>query len=208
MSNELMSGKSLLLVLCLSTYLLSGCSNPPSAKGPILISFSDRQRAKIEPNVQGNTFGSIADRLSALPIEVYAGNNLPISEVILNDGLASKGVRLTVKGTAIRDGLLDMPKQASVRGEFTDKKHADVERSINFVADKNAGWQATVDDLPYGSQLEINMLAPAVKGGEGDLQIFVYPLARNGQSSATVTHIYKVLSEQEGRQEVPVPTDN
>lgn len=191
-------------IICL---LLCGCSALNQAKGPVLVSYSDQQRATISPAVQGNTYESIADRLANLPQEVYAGSNVYLSETVLNNGSPSKGIRILLKGSTISDGLFDTPQQASAKGIFADKSQASVEHDLELKPTA-VGLQATDADLPYGSKLDINITLPAVRGGNGDLQLYVYPLDPNGRTSAVITHNYKILSETDDPQEIKVPGEN
>jgi hypothetical protein len=187
--------------------LLCGCSASKHASGPSLVSYADQQRARISPAANSGTYDSIADRLANLPQEVYAGSNMVFNETILNTGSPSKGLKILVKGSALSDGLFDPPSQASVQGIFEDKSHPDVDRTLDFKSSA-AGLLATDDDLAYGSRISLNITFPAVRGGNGDVQVYVYPLEKGGQSSAVITHTYKVLSETSERQEVKVPGED
>jgi hypothetical protein len=198
----------LFVIACLSTLVVAGCAAVVGPKGPKLISFADRQRATIEPAMTtNNIYGSIADRLQALPQDVYQGTDLSLNEAILNDGAPSKGVRFTVKGSAVSSGMLGLPKTAEIKGVMAkDKETSPV--PIEFKADTTGGWQACVPDIEYGTQMQVNMIMPAVHGGTGDLQLFVYPLDKNGSSAAVITHIYRILDERDvPSNEVQVPID-
>jgi hypothetical protein len=195
-------------IIAVTIVMLTGCSSEPAVKGPKLISYADRQRSRIEPAVNTGAYGSIADKLSALAQDVYTGTDLTISETILNEGKPSKGIRLTVKGKVVSTGMIGLPKQATVSGSFVDHGAQPAnKRPIEFYADSTGGWQASVPDIEYGSQVDLFIVAPALKGGEGDIQIFVYPMDKNGQSSAIVTHNYRVLDAGDTSNDVQVPVD-
>ena len=195
------------IVLGLVVVLLSGCSAAHEAEGPILISFADQQRARISPAVKGDTYDSVADKLAALPQDVYGGSNVFISDVVLNNGKASKGIKVLLKGSALSDGLLGSPTGASAVGMFEDKSQPNTEHKITF-EDTKAGLVAEDRDLPYGSKITINVTLPAVRGGNGDVQVYVYPLDKHGQTSAVMGHNYRVLSETAEPQEIKVPGED
>jgi hypothetical protein len=194
----------ILAVAMLCMLAAAGCSSTPAAKGPVLVSFSERQRSRIEPVVQGKTYTSIADKLRDLPNEAYAGQDIALSETIMNEGQPSKGVRLIFNGTAVTDGFVGAPKEATVKGVFTDKKHPDVEQSAEFAPAPGGGWMATLPELPYGAQIDVNIIAPAAKGGNGNIQLLVQPTDPKGTSSVVISHNYKILDE---RDPSDIPTD-
>jgi hypothetical protein len=186
--------------------LISGCG-AAGPKGPKLVSFADRQRATIEPAMNSGTYGSIADRLEALPQDAYQGTDVVVSETILNDGAPSQGIRLTVKGSAVASGMLGLPTKAEIAGQLAGGKQSQV-LPIEFAADTTGGWQASIPEIKYAKTLEITMILPAAHGGHGDLQLFVYPLDKNGLGSATVAHNYRVLDERDTPDNaMQVPTD-
>jgi hypothetical protein len=195
-----------LATVAASVALLAACSSAPKATGPKLISFTDRQRSRIETASNNNTYGSIADRIGNLPQDLYAGTELAVSETILNEGLPSKGLRFTVKGAAVSDGMIGLPTEASVAGYTDEKDTAPNVQPVSFYADTTGGWQGTAPDVKYGSQIIVSFKSQVKKNGEGDIQMFIYPLDSKGQSSAAITHNYRVLDADAN--DVQVPTDN
>jgi len=193
-------------IVAVTIVMLAGCSSQPAVKGPKLISYADRQRSRIEPAVNTGAYGSIADKLSALPQDVYTGTDLTIIETVLNEGKPSKGIRLTVKGKVVAAGMIGLPKQATISATVGEKGQVS-KAPIEFYADSTGGWQASVPEIEYGSDITVYLVTPALKGGEGDIQIFVYPMDRNGQSTAVITHNYRVLDAGDTSNDVQVPVD-
>jgi hypothetical protein len=179
---------------------IAGCAgkNEPQYNGPHLVSFADAKRAKIGTASGGNgTYANMMDRLDSLAQDVYVPNRATVSDTIVNQGKASKGVRVTIKGTALDQGLLGAPETLELTGATRDSAGKENYASVTLNVEGNAqsGYKAEAPDFAYGKEFRLALILPTAKGGEGELDIFVYPMDTKGETTCIIRRKFNVLSD-------------
>lgn len=181
-------------LLCLIT--LVGCTTHtrPEVKGPSLISYQDQQRKRVNVAAGGSAYDQIADRLQALAQDVYAGNDAVMVAMVMNEGKPSRGLRFILKGSAIEAGLIGAPPKITIKSlESGEKGGTLAEEELALTGDPSSGFEASDPDFPYQSQVSVSAILPALKGGQGDVDLYVFPLDPRGQSSAVFKQSFRVL---------------
>lgn len=183
--------------------LLSGCSNQPAKpKVPTFVSYSERQKARINP-VAGE-FGDITGQLAAMKQQVFSGQDVHVADTVINDGAPAKGIRLVVKGSVFAEGLFGAPTKGSYSLP-NDKGEGEIARGdFDMVADDAGGYVGTAD-VKVTNMINVGFTAPAKRGGEGVAQMFVYPADKGGTSAAAFTYPYVVRSESDDAEQTNAP---
>lgn len=184
------------IFLVLFVVSLFGCTQKSAPEAPSLISFADRQRSRIDPAIGSGKFGSIADQLAAMPQRVFKGTEVVIDETFLNEGKPSSGLRAIVKGTAM--ALFTPPGTLTFRA--TNAAGTVSESTVPLTLTP-VGYEATSNSIEYGKEFDVSFQTTGKKGGDGSLQILVYPLDSKGKSSAVVDKLFSV--QDDGSEEAP-----
>jgi hypothetical protein len=175
---------------------LTSCTKP--IEPPNLMTAAQHQSGVIEGSGTAG-FAGITDRIAALPQDVYAGTDYHIAEAINNQGGPSKGIKVVLRGAAL--SYMSSPKDAFVdssqtqNGSTTELGHEE----LQFTEDAAGGLVATAKNLPYQRDLRLLMTMTGLQNGDGDLQIFIYPLDKKGKTNASFTKRLRCLSETDQR---------
>lgn len=194
--NELLRNGKCLLGALLILLSVTGCARRtgPEARGPSLISYQDQQRKRVDVAAGGNAYDQISDRLSSLAQDVYVGNDAVMVSMVMNEGKPSKGLRIILKGSAIEGGLLGSPTKVLVKSlQDSGKNNVLMEEEMPLTGDSSSGLEATDSEFRYQSQVSISTILPALKGGQGEVSLYVFPLDSNGESSAVFKQKFRVL---------------
>ena len=178
---------------------IAGCAgkNEQQFDGPHLVSFADAKRTKIGTASGGNgTYSNMMDRLDNLAQDVYLPNRATVSDTIINQGKPSKGVRVTIKGSAVEQGLIGLPESLELTSTSKSASGESIEAvTLNVEGDSRSGYKAEAPNFAYSKDFRIALIAPTTKGGEGELDIFVYPIDTKGETSCIIRRKFNVLSD-------------
>lgn len=178
---------------------IAGCAgkNEPQFAGPHLVSFADAKRTKIGTASGGNgTYSNMMDRLDNLSQDVYLPNRATVSDTIVNQGKPSKGVRVTIKGSAVEQGLIGLPESLALTATTKSSRGENIDSVVlNVEGDSHSGYKAEAPDFAYGKDFRLSLIAPTTKGGQGELDIFVYPLDTKGETSCIIRRKFNVLND-------------
>jgi hypothetical protein len=188
-----------IMPILFATLLLSSCSQKQEQPSvPTFVNYAARQQAAMDAGSTsaGNSFADIKGRLEAIQDTAYAGTEVQIVDSVVNAGPPASGVRLVVKGNGFDDGIFGAPVRATVSTGAKEGGTAD-QKDFTLTQDGTGAYTGTVD-IKCEKDLNVSVVLPAKKGGQGDVQMFVYPKDKGGASSAAFLHTYTVRSETEG----------
>lgn len=188
------STQSRLFTFLLVALATASCTKPET---PPDLKTSMRDQAGIVENVGGAGYSGIMERLGAISQDVYSGTDVAVADSFINRGSPSKGLKIVLKGNAL--ALLSAPKDAFIESSKDEKgKTLPVDKAtLTFVASGNNALVATVPDFKFEKEIRLMMQLTGQHNGQGDLQIFAYPLDKKGKTSVVFTKHYRVLDENE-----------
>lgn len=120
---------------------------------------------------------------------VKPGQDAIIQGSLRNKGGEFKGIKITLKGNALTEGVLAMPASArsSVAGKFAAQPKLIISSAApSFDKVDNETLEATLPDFECkGDTIDVNLAIPATKNGRGDLKVTVTPLCFPEKSIST-----------------------
>jgi len=155
------------LIVGLSVLVVAGCSQQPVVPANLV-------EAKFECKDQ----------------PIRPGTDALIKGSLKNTGGEFKGIKITLKGVAVSQGVLSMPAAAKSKLECRYSAQKDlVMASANpsFHKIDNDTLEATIPEFDCkGDIIDLTMAMPAARNGRGDLQIIIAPISDPDKASTYV----------------------
>lgn len=188
------SKQSPLVTFCLVALATSSCTKPETP--PDLMTSMHDQAGHVE-SVGASGYSGIMERLAAVSQDVYSGTDVAVADSFINRGSPSKGLKIVLKGNAL--ALLSGPKDAFLESsKYEQGKQLPVDKAtLTFAPSGRDALVATVPNFKFEKEIRLMMQLTGEHNGQGDLQIYAYPLDKNGKTAVVFTKHYRVLDENE-----------